>query len=159
MTISARKSSGFRIGNLEISPKNLKQNVLPPALAIFGFLAVWELLSASGITLLPGPSSLFTDPRTFELVRYPFYDKGGIDKGMFWQTWASLQRVAISYTLAAIVGISMGIAIGSSQALSKALDPLFLFLRTVPPLAWRARSATCAPRARRCWHRLPSSRW
>jgi bicarbonate transport system permease protein len=136
MTISARKSSGFRIGNLEISPKSLKKNVLPPAIAIFSFLAVWELLSASGITLLPGPSSLFTDARTFELVKYPFYDKGGIDKGMFWQTWASLQRVAISYTLAAIVGISTGIAIGSSQALSKALDPLFLFLRTVPPLAW-----------------------
>lgn len=136
MTISVRKSSGFRIGNLEISSKSLKQNVLPPAIAIFGFLAIWELLSASGITLLPGPSSLFTDARTFELVRYPFYDKGGIDKGMFWQTWASLQRVAISYSLAAIVGISTGIAIGSSQALSKALDPLFLFLRTVPPLAW-----------------------
>jgi Glycosyl hydrolase family 65 central catalytic domain len=60
----------------------------------------------------------------------------GIDKGMFWQTGASLQRVGISYTLAAIVGISLGIAIGTSELLSRALDPLFLFLRTVPPLAW-----------------------
>jgi bicarbonate transport system permease protein len=136
MASSVRKSSGFRIGNIEISAKSIKKNVLPPAIAIAVFLGLWEALSASGITLLPGPSSLFTDARTFELVRYPFYDRGGIDKGMFWQTWASLQRVGISYTLAAIVGISLGIAIGTSQTLSKALDPLFLFLRTVPPLAW-----------------------
>ncbi|AFY95917.1 nitrate ABC transporter permease [Chamaesiphon minutus] len=136
MASSVRKSSGFRIGNMEISAKTIKSNVLPPAIAIAAFLGAWELLSASGITLLPGPSSLFTDARTFELVKYPFYDRGGIDKGMFWQTWASLQRVGISYTLAAIVGISLGIAIGTSKMLSKALDPLFLFLRTVPPLAW-----------------------
>lgn len=136
MTTGIRKPSGFRIGNMEISAKSFKKYVLPPAIAIFTFLALWETLSASGITLLPGPSSLFTDPRTLELVKYPFYDRGGIDKGMFWQTWASLQRVGISYTLAAIVGISLGIAIGTSEMLSRALDPLFLFLRTVPPLAW-----------------------
>jgi bicarbonate transport system permease protein len=129
-------SSGFRIGNVNLSWKTIQSNVLPPVIAIAIFLLVWQGLSTSGVTLLPGPSSLFTDPRTWELVRYPFYDRGGIDKGMFWQTFASLQRVAISYTLAAIVGISVGIAIGSLPWLSKALDPLFLFLRTVPPLAW-----------------------
>jgi bicarbonate transport system permease protein len=122
--------------NTFFTAKNLKQNVFPPLIAIAVFLLVWELLSLSKITLLPGPSSLFTDERTFELLRYPFYDRGGIDKGMFWQTWASLQRVAISYTLAAVVGISVGILVGTTPVISKALDPLFLFLRTVPPLAW-----------------------
>jgi bicarbonate transport system permease protein len=136
MTAAIRKSPGFRIGNFEISAKTLKSNVLPPVAAILIFLGLWEALSASGITLLPGPSSLFRDARTWELVRYPFYDRGGIDKGMFWQTFASLQRVGISYTLAAIVGIGLGIAIGTTPWLSRALDPLFLFLRTVPPLAW-----------------------
>ncbi len=136
MTTTLRKNPGLRIGNIDLSWKNIKRNVLPPFIAIVIFLGLWEALSRSGITLLPGPSSLFTDPRTLELVKYPFYDRGGIDKGMFWQTLASLQRVAISYTLAAIVGIGMGIAIGTTPILSKALDPLFLFLRTVPPLAW-----------------------
>jgi bicarbonate transport system permease protein len=67
---------------------------------------------------------------------YPFYDKGGIDKGLFWQVFASLKRVAISYTFAAIIGIALGILIGINQTMSKALDPLFQLLRTVPPLAW-----------------------
>jgi bicarbonate transport system permease protein len=136
MTATIKKSSGLRIGNIDLSWKSIKKNVLPPVIAIAIFLLLWEILSASGLTLLPGPSSMFTNARTFELVKYPFYDRGGIDKGMFWQTWASLQRVGISYTLAAIVGIGLGIAIGTTPFLARALNPLFLFLRTVPPLAW-----------------------
>jgi bicarbonate transport system permease protein len=136
MTAKLNAPATFRIGNFSFSWKKFGQAVIPPLGAILIFLGLWEALSASGITLLPGPSSLFTDARTFELIKYPFYDRGGIDKGMFWQTWASLQRVGISYTLAAIVGISLGIAIGTTPFLFRALDPLFLFLRTVPPLAW-----------------------
>jgi bicarbonate transport system permease protein len=134
MTATAGKPMvGFGSG---INLKKIKSDYLPPIIAIAIFLIVWELLSASKITLLPGPSSIWTDERTRELLLYPFYDRGGIDKGMFWQTFASLQRVAVSYTLAAIVGIGTGILVGTTPTVSKALDPLFLFLRTVPPLAW-----------------------
>lgn len=70
------------------------------------------------------------------LILYPFYDRGGIDKGLFWQIFASLQRVAIGYFFAAVVGIALGIVIGVNKTMSKALDPLFQLLRTVPPLAW-----------------------
>ena len=127
-------SKGKMIAGVNVT--KLMSDLVPPTIAIVIFLAVWEALSQSGATLLPGPSSLFTNERTRTLIFYPFYDRGGIDKGMFWQTLASLQRVAISYTLAAIVGIGTGIAIGTTPVLAKALDPLFLFLRTVPPLAW-----------------------
>jgi bicarbonate transport system permease protein len=127
-------SKGTFIGGVNVT--KLAKDIMPPAIAIGIFLLVWEGLSQSGLTLLPGPSSLFTNERTRTLLFFPFYDRGGIDKGMFWQTLASLQRVAISYTLAAVVGIGTGIAIGTTPVLAKALDPLFLFLRTVPPLAW-----------------------
>ncbi len=49
---------------------------------------------------------------------------------------ASLGRVAQGYFLAAIVGISVGILVGTSPIVNKALDPLFQFLRMVAPLAW-----------------------
>jgi bicarbonate transport system permease protein len=133
MTATAGKSLSFGSG---FNFQKFLKGFLPPAIAIFVFLALWQLLSWSGLTLLPGPLSIWTDERTRELLLYPFYDRGGIDKGMFWQTFASLQRVAISYTLAAAVGISMGILVGTTPVISRALDPLFLFLRTVPPLAW-----------------------
>ncbi|NJR68065.1 MAG: nitrate ABC transporter permease [Synechococcales cyanobacterium CRU_2_2] len=131
MTLAAGKPA---LGSMNF--KKIFKDAFPPLLAIAIFLLLWELLSLSKITLLPGPSSIWTDERTRELLLYPFYDRGGIDKGMFWQTFASLQRVAVSYTLAAIVGISTGILVGTTPIMSKALDPLFLFLRTVPPLAW-----------------------
>jgi bicarbonate transport system permease protein len=67
---------------------------------------------------------------------YPFYDLGGLDKGLFWQTMASLTRVAQGYSLAAIVGISVGVLVGMNKTLNKALDPIFQFLRMVAPLAW-----------------------
>src|SRR4028119_2468622 len=35
-----------------------------------------------------------------------------------------------------IVGIGLGILIGTNKMMSKALDPIFQLLRTVPPLAW-----------------------
>lgn len=110
--------------------------LIPPLIAIAIFLFVWQLLSSTGITKLPGPISLWTEQRTRELLLYPFLDRGGLDKGMFWQTLASLQRVAIGYSLAAVVGISLGIWIGTTRAVDKALDPIFQFLRTVAPLAW-----------------------
>lgn len=115
--------------------KNSK-NILPPLIGTLIFLALWQLISMSGITRLPGPLSLFTDQRTRDLLFYPFYDLGGLDKGLFWQTGASLWRVAQGYTLAAIVGVSVGVLVGMYPVLDRALDPLFQFLRMIAPLAW-----------------------
>ncbi len=117
----------------------LKKNgstILLPAIGILGFLAVWQLIALSGMTRLPGPLSVFTDERTRTLLLYPFYDRGGLDKGLFWQTLASLGRVAQGYTIAAVVGISLGILVGLSPKIDKALDPVFQFLRMIAPLAW-----------------------
>lgn len=109
---------------------------LYPLLGIGGFLLAWQLSASLNLTRLPGPLSLWTDERTRELLLYPFYDRGGLDKGLFWQTMASLGRVAQGYFLAALVGIAAGITVGLSPALNRAFDPLFQFLRMVAPLAW-----------------------
>ncbi|MCX5930541.1 MAG: nitrate ABC transporter permease, partial [Cyanobacteria bacterium] len=109
---------------------------LPPLLGTGGFLLLWQILSSAGVIALPAPSSLFTEERTRTLILYPFYDRGGLDKGLFWQTMASLSRVAQGYTLAALVGIAVGITIGLKPTINRAFDPLFQFLRMVAPLAW-----------------------
>ncbi len=138
MTLSAKHKPSRRglAGNAQAYWRKNSSNILPPLLGILGFLILWQLISWSGITRLPGPLSIWTEPRTRELLLYPFYDRGGLDKGLFWQTLASLGRVAQGYSLAAIVGISTGLLVGSSPLLNKALDPLFQFLRMVAPLAW-----------------------
>ncbi|NJK27511.1 MAG: nitrate ABC transporter permease [Coleofasciculaceae cyanobacterium SM2_3_26] len=112
------------------------KDIVPPLCGILGFLLIWQLFAWSGLTRLPGPLSVWTDDRTRTLLLYPFYDFGGLDKGLFWQTLASLGRVAQGYSLAALVGISLGILVGTTPIVNKALDPIFQFLRMVAPLAW-----------------------
>jgi bicarbonate transport system permease protein len=118
--------------------KKYSREIIPPILGILGFLLIWQLAAMIGLIKLPPPSDIITNERTRTYLMYPFFDRGGIDKGLFWQTMASLQRVLIGYAAAAIVGIGTGILIGLNPFLNKALDPLFQFLRTVPPLAWVA---------------------
>ena len=131
------RSAGMNFsGSMRSFWKKHGEDILLPAAGIIGFLAIWQLAAATGLTKLPPPSSLFTDQNTRNLLFYPFMDRGGLDKGLFWQTLESLKRVALGYTAAAIVGISLGILVGTKPKVNKALDPLFQFLRMIAPLAW-----------------------
>jgi bicarbonate transport system permease protein len=116
--------------------KQNRKMILPPILGIGGFLLFWQLSASLGLTKLSGPLSLWTEERTRELLLYPFFDRGGLDKGLFLHTMSSLSRVALGYSMAAIIGIAAGIAVGLSKTLNRAFDPLFQFLRMVAPLAW-----------------------
>lgn len=98
------------------------------------FFIIWQFFSWLPSATLPGPIQTITN--NFILIFYPFYDKGGIDKGLFWQIIASLQRVLISFSLAAIVGVPLGYLIGITDILYRALIPLLLLLDAVPVLAW-----------------------
>jgi bicarbonate transport system permease protein len=111
-------------------------NILPPLMGFLGFLIIWQMASMVGLIKLPPPSDIITNERTRIYLMYPWFDRGGLDKGLFWQTLESLKRVLIGYSFAAVVGIGTGILIGLNPVINKALDPLFQFLRTVPPLAW-----------------------
>ena len=113
-----------------------RRSIILPLLGIGGFLLFWQLSASLGLTKLSGPLSLWTEERTRDLLLYPFFDRGGLDKGLFLHTMSSLSRVALGYSLAAIVGIGVGIAVGLSQNLNRAFDPLFQFLRMIAPLAW-----------------------
>ncbi|MCW6052734.1 nitrate ABC transporter permease [Microcoleus sp. A2-C5] len=116
--------------------KKHSPNILPPILGVLGFLLVWQFLSSTQLIKLPGPTSVWTDERTRVLLLYPFMNSKTYGIGLFWQTMASLERVAKGYTLAAAVGIAGGVLVGTNPLLNKALDPIFQFLRMVAPLAW-----------------------
>jgi nitrate/nitrite transport system permease protein len=110
------------------------RNALPAALALSLLLGLWELLCRGHAATLPPPSRVVAD--TWQLIVDPFFDHGGVDKGMFWHLAASLKRVALGFSLAAAVGIALGVLIGQSTLAYRGLDPIFQVLRTVPPLAW-----------------------
>jgi nitrate/nitrite transport system permease protein len=123
-----------RAGSLLAALVDLAARVIPPALVLALVLLVWEMLCARKGASLPPPSRVLSD--TWELIVDPFFDRGGLDKGLFWHLSASLQRVALGYALAAAVGVALGTLVGQSVWALRGLDPLFQVLRTVPPLAW-----------------------
>lgn len=108
--------------------------VIPPLLTTAALLLLWEVLCNSPTASLPAPSKVIAD--TWELIANPFYDNGGNDKGLGWQLYASLKRVALGYALAAVVGVALGALVGGSTWAMRGLDPVFQVLRTIPPLAW-----------------------
>jgi nitrate/nitrite transport system permease protein len=110
--------------------------VLPYLLCIGAFLIVWQLLSAVlGAARLPGPINVLID--TWDpYISQPFFDDGGTSKGLGWQILISLQRVALGYGLAAVLGTAIGGLLGLNPFAGKGFDPVVQVLRTVPPLAW-----------------------
>jgi nitrate/nitrite transport system permease protein len=110
------------------------ERVVPPVVVIAVALLIWELLCRRAGSTLPPPSRVLAD--TWELIVDPFFDRGGLDKGLFWHMSASLQRVAFGYLLACFVGVALGTLVGQSTWAMRGLDPIFQVLRTVPPLAW-----------------------
>ncbi len=126
--------SRFNLQKLGGQTLNWLKGLIAPFVAILIFLAIWQVMTMGPDANLPTPVRTVQD--TWELIVNPFFDYGGTDRGLFWQVWSSLQRVALGFTLAAIVGIALGILVGTSSLMFSALDPLFQILRTVPPLAW-----------------------
>ena len=109
-------------------------NVIPPLMILAIFLGLWEFLASGPAATLPPPSKVWAD--SYDLIVDPFFDRGGLDKGLFWHLTASLSRVALGFALSAVAGVALGLLVGTSVFAMRALDPIFQVLRTVPPLAW-----------------------
>ncbi len=112
----------------------LGTDVVPPLLVVLALLLIWELACASPQSSLPAPTKIWAEAK--DLILDPFFVAGPQDIGLGWRVLTSLQRVAIGFGLAAIVGIALGALVGQSQWAMRGLDPIFQVLRTVPPLAW-----------------------
>jgi len=109
-------------------------NLLPLLFTLTVFTLAWQLICVSPESSLPAPSRVLEE--SWELITDPFYTGQGVDQGLFWHVFASLQRVALGYAMAAAVGIALGVLVGQSALAMRGLDPIFQVLRTVPPLAW-----------------------
>src|SRR5712671_1627101 len=108
--------------------------IVPPLVMILAILAVWQFLGSKPGATLPPPSKIWTE--AYDLIVDPFFVAGPQDIGLGWRVLISLQRVAIGYGLACLIGIMLGTLIGQSVWAMRGLDPIFQMLRTISPLAW-----------------------
>ncbi|MGB4116127.1 MAG: nitrate ABC transporter permease [Polaromonas sp.] len=108
--------------------------IMPPLLGFGLLVLLWMAISITTKGSIPSPADTFTQAVT--IFSDPFYSKGPNDQGVGWNVLSSLQRVAMGFGLAAIVGIPVGFMIGRFKFLSSMFNPLISLLRPVSPLAW-----------------------
>jgi nitrate/nitrite transport system permease protein len=123
--------------------KNSKK-AIPPLVAIFIFLVIWQILCSAPDAGFPGPIQILSDPKVQKFLFNPFLDDDD-GKGLAFQLLASLQRVGYGYFLAATIGVALGVLTGTNRLMFEALDPIFQILRTVPPLAWLPIALSAVP--------------
>ena len=114
--------------------RGLVMTVLPPVLGLGLLIGIWAIVSISTASSIPSPWE--TWKQAVVLFADPFYRKGPNDQGVGWNVLMSLERVAIGFGLAAVVGIPAGFAIGRFEFLGRMFNPLISLLRPVSPLAW-----------------------
>lgn len=110
------------------------QASVPPLLGLTLLVLAWAGVSLATDHSLPGPAATWEQASV--LFSDPFYRNGPNDQGVGWNVLASLERVAIGFGLAALVGIPAGFAIGRFQFLGKMFNPIISLLKPVSPLAW-----------------------
>ena len=131
---TAPKPSYIRARLVPMLGEDRGATLIPPLVMLTLLLVVWELLCNRPGATLPPPSKIWTEAR--DLIVDPFFVAGPQDIGLGWRVLTSLQRVAIGYGLAGIIGIILGTLIGQSMWAMRGLDPIFQVLRTISPLAW-----------------------
>ena len=96
------------------------------------FIGLWHGLSASGLVspiFLPSPLDVYDRFTTLLERRFAGATLPG-------HLFASFQRFAYGFVLAALVGIPLGLLMGWYQLLDEIVSPLFDALRFVAPIAW-----------------------
>ena len=100
---------------------------------VLGLALVWQLFAVRAPGLPTPATSLGA---LVDLLSRPFADNGPNDKGVGLHLALSLQRVFAGFGLAALIGVPLGLLLGSSRRAWQAINPLVQVLRPVSPLAW-----------------------
>jgi nitrate ABC transporter permease subunit len=124
-TTSTPRTSAVR----RAAPKIDFLPLIAPIVCTFIFLALWQIIFNAPDTKMPGPIKVISQTGGAIV--------NGFGEGGIWlQLFESLKRVAVGYTMAAVIGVGVGVAIGVNRFLRLGFDPLIQILRTIPPLAW-----------------------
>ncbi len=99
------------------------------SVAVVGFFLLWEILvraQVSGFAQIPSPVTVVKVLFTSYLL----------DPG-YWESWlTSFQRVLYGFVLAQLLGIPLGLLLGTRKTFNYLFYPVIELLRPIPPLAW-----------------------
>ncbi len=100
---------------------------LLPVGVVVGLLVIWEVMARAGLL----PAVLFSSPTTVAATILDSLRSGE----MFLHVTATLARMIPGLLLGAIPGLLLGLAMGSSNGLRRAVDPLLMMIHPIPKIA------------------------
>ena len=95
-------------------------------------LAAWYVFSASGVlpaTRFPAPREVWEALRQIVLAGYA-------DAQLHVHILHSVELVLMGFAVAVASGVPLGLAMGWSKRVEALINPAFLLIRPIPPLAW-----------------------
>ena len=99
------------------------------AVSVAGFILLWEFLVR---IKAPGFAAI---PTLFDTLS-AFWNKY-VTSAKYWQAWmVSFERVAYGFAISQILGIPLGLLMGTRQKFRDVVFPVVEILRPIPPLAW-----------------------
>ena len=94
---------------------------------------LWHLLTA--VTGIISPARFATPAEVGQALRQIVID--GYSNGRLHQhVLRSVLLVTMGFVVASSIGVVLGLAMGASRAAEALINPIFLMLRPIPPLAW-----------------------
>lgn len=124
-------NSGKYYGFLKVVKSFPWESIVIGSLAILGALIAWQILSYYKVSMIISfeniPTPIVVGEQFLKLiVTEEFYKHIG----------ASLQRIAIAFSMASVLGITIGIFMGRSRIFSGIMMPYIEILRPIPAVAW-----------------------
>jgi len=113
--------------------RHFKSHAWPGLLGVGGLVVLFGLwwLGVSLFGSGEGLSALFSPEATLRSL----YELLGRSE-LFEHVWVSLRRILVGLGLALLIGVPLGLLVGSSRNLEWATTPAFQFLRMISPLSW-----------------------
>jgi NitT/TauT family transport system permease protein/taurine transport system permease protein len=96
-------------------------------------LALWHLLTA--VTGIISPAR-FATPAEVGLALHQIAVDGYGNARLHEHVLRSVLLVTMGFVVASSVGVALGLAMGASRTVEAFVNPIFLVLRPIPPLAW-----------------------
>lgn len=106
-----------------------KYDILLKIVSILLLLLAWVLYSRANPRIFPTPVATFE--RFIKLLQKPI-----MSISIWGHVAASLKRVMLALLAAIVLGVSFGLVCGWVPRVKAALNPLFIALRPIPPIAW-----------------------
>jgi taurine transport system permease protein len=102
-------------------------------LTVAAILSLWAVLTMVTGTI---DTRRFPSPTQFWQSAWQITTVGYADATLFSHALHSLKLVVLGFAVAVGIGVPLGLAMGWSRRVEALINPVFLLIRPIPPLAW-----------------------